>query len=83
MTTSKDVLESLSIGGGPSKVLVALGCSAWGAGQLEAELGDNSWLTVDAQLSVLFDSPVSRRYEDALGLLGLQSWMISSQVGHA
>jgi putative transcriptional regulator len=83
MTTSKDVLEALSSGAGPKKVLITLGYAAWGEGQLESELGENSWLTVDATRALIFDTPIEQRYEGALGLLGLQSWMISSQVGHA
>ena len=83
MTTSKDVLEALASGAGPKKVLITLGYAAWGEGQLESELGENSWLTVDATRELIFDTPVEERYERALGLLGLQSWMISSQVGHA
>ena len=83
MTTSTDVLEALSTGAGPRKVLVSLGYSAWGEGQLESELGDNSWLTVDADSAVIFDTPVEQRYERALGLLGLQVWMLSPQAGHA
>ena len=83
MTTSKDVLEALSSGKGPRRVLVSLGYSAWGEGQLESELGDNSWLTVDAYLGVIFDTPVEQRYDKALGLLGLEMWMLSPQAGHA
>ena len=83
MTTSKDVLEALAIGSGPPKVLVTLGYSAWAQGQLESELGENSWLTVDADQSIIFDTPVEQRYDRALSLLGLQSWMLSTQVGHA
>jgi putative transcriptional regulator len=83
MTTSKDVLEALSTGAGPRKVLISLGYSAWDEGQLETELGENSWLTVDADQAVIFDTPVEQRYEKALALLGLESWMISSQAGHA
>ena len=83
MTTSKDVLEALSTGAGPRRVLVSLGYSAWGEGQLEAELGENSWLTVEADLSVIFDTPVAERYDQALLLLGLQSWMLSPEAGHA
>jgi putative transcriptional regulator len=83
MTTSKDVLEALSCGGGPRKVLVSLGYSSWGGGQLESELGANSWLTVAADPALIFDTPPDQRYEKALNLLGLQSWMISTQVGHA
>jgi putative transcriptional regulator len=83
MTTSKDVLEALSTGAGPRKVFVSLGYSAWGEGQLEAEISDNSWLTVAADPTVIFDTPVEQRYERALLLLGLQSWMLSSEAGHA
>jgi len=82
MTTSKDVLEALSTGAGPRKVFVSLGYSAWGEGQLESELLDNSWLTVEADLSVIFDTPVEQRYSSALKLLGLESWMISPVAGH-
>ena len=83
MTTSKDVLEALSTGAGPRKVFISLGYSAWGQGQLESEISENSWLTVEADPSVIFDVPVAQRYERALQLLGLQSWMLSSGAGHA
>ena len=83
MTTSKDVLEALSTGAGPRRVLVTLGYSAWGEGQLESELAENSWITVDADVSVIFDTPVDERYDRALSLLGLQSWMLTHQAGHA
>jgi putative transcriptional regulator len=83
MTTSRDVLEALSGGGGPKRVLITLGYAAWGEGQLETELGENSWLTVGADPAVIFETPVDQRYDKALSLLGLQAWMISNQVGHA
>jgi putative transcriptional regulator len=83
MTTSKDVLEALSMGAGPRRVLVSLGYSAWGEGQLESELSENSWLTVDADRSVIFDTPVEQRYDKALGLLGVEAWMLSPDAGHA
>ncbi len=83
MTTSKDVLEALSTGAGPRKVLVSLGYSAWGEGQLESELAENSWLTVGADPAVIFDTPVDQRYARALKLLGLEAWMLSPEAGHA
>jgi putative transcriptional regulator len=83
MTTSKDVLEALSTGAGPRKVLISLGYSAWGEGQLESELAENSWLTVAADPQVIFDTPVDQRYDKALSLLGLQAWMLSPEAGHA
>jgi putative transcriptional regulator len=83
MTTSRDVLEALSTGAGPRRVLVSLGYAAWGQGQLESEIGENSWLTVEADPSVIFDTPIEQRYDRALSLLGLQSWMLSPDAGHA
>ncbi|KAB2899461.1 MAG: YqgE/AlgH family protein [Acidovorax sp.] len=83
MTTSKDVLEALSTGAGPRRVLVTLGYAAWGEGQLESELAENSWLTVGADQAVIFDTPVGERYDRALALLGLQTWMLSPEAGHA
>jgi putative transcriptional regulator len=83
MTTSKDVLEALSTGAGPKRVLITLGYSAWAQGQLESELGENSWLTVQADPKVIFDTPIDQRYDRALALLGLQAWMLSPQAGHA
>ena len=83
MTTSKDVLEALSIGAGPKRVLISLGYAAWGEGQLESELAENSWLTVGADTAVIFDTPVEQRYERAMKLLGLEPWMLSNDVGHS
>ena len=83
MTTSKDVLEALSSGVGPRRVLVTLGYASWSEGQLEAELADNSWLTVAANTDLIFDTPVAERYDSALGLLGLEAWRLAPQAGHA
>ena len=83
MTTSKDVLEALSNGGGPKRLLVTLGYSGWAAGQLEDELGRNGWLTVDASPEIIFDTPVEQRYTRAVSLLGFDPAMLSLQAGHA
>ncbi len=83
MTTSKDVLEALASGTGPKRLLVTLGYSGWGAGQLEDELGRNGWLTVDAEPDIIFDTPIELRYDRALALLGFDPRMLSQEAGHA
>ena len=83
MTTSRDVLEALSHGAGPRKLLVTLGYSGWSAGQLEEEIGRNGWLTVDAKPELIFDTPVEQRYDKALALLGIDPRMLSQEAGHA
>jgi putative transcriptional regulator len=64
-------------------VLVALGYSGWNAGQLEEEIGRNSWLTVAADPAVIFDAPIELRYQRALALLGVDVRMLSQEAGHA
>ena len=83
MTTSRDVLEAISAGSGPQRVLVTLGFSSWGEGQLESEIARNDWLTVAADPALMFEVPVERRYERALALLGMQAWMLTPEAGHA
>ena len=83
MTTSKDVLEALAEGSGPKKVLITLGYSGWQAGQLEDELGRNGWLTENADPAVIFDTPIEKRYDRAVSLLGFDPRMLSQEAGHA
>lgn len=83
MTTSKDVLEAISSGSGPKKVLVTLGYTGWAAGQLEDEMSRNGWINVDAEPGIIFDTPVGERYGKALSLLGIDAAMLSSDAGHA
>ena len=49
----------------------------------ESELAENTWLTVGADPGVIFDTPVGQRWDKALGLLGLQAWMLSPEAGHS
>ena len=83
LTTSRDVLEAISAGSGPQRVLVTLGFSSWGEGQLEGEIARNDWLTVAADPALMFEVPVGQRYERALALLGMQAWMLTPEAGHA
>ncbi|MDW8336559.1 MAG: YqgE/AlgH family protein [Tepidimonas sp.] len=83
LTTSRDVLEAVSVGAGPRRLLLALGYSSWGEGQLESELADNAWLTVPADPAILFEVPLAQRYERAMALLGVQPWMLTPGAGRA
>jgi len=83
LTTSKDVLEAIAGGLGPDKVLVTLGYSGWGAGQLESEIAQNAWLTVSAAPQIIFDVPADEKYNAALRLLGVNSAQLAGHAGHA
>jgi putative transcriptional regulator len=83
LTSSKDVLESLGSSGEPAEVLISLGYAGWSAGQLEEELAQNAWLTVPADLSIVFDLPPDERLDAAMKLLGIDFTRLSDTAGHA
>lgn len=85
LTTSKDILQALSHGEGPGadNILVSLGYAGWAPGQLEHELGQNAWLTVPAELSVIFNRPPGERFAAAMDLLGVDPASLSENAGHA
>lgn len=87
MTTSKDVLEAVAAGNGPSKFLIALGYAGWSAGQLEEEITLNGWMNVplsqQQMMDIIFDTPTSQRYEKTMGHLGFDPAHLSGQTGHA
>lgn len=83
VTTSRDVLEAMTKGEGPRRAIVALGCASWGAGQLEFELGENSWLTVPADSELLFSLPLEARWQAAAGRIGVDLARVADYSGHA
>lgn len=83
LTTSKDILQAVARGEGPRQILVTLGYAGWAPGQLEHELSQNAWLTVQAKPEVIFDMPSEERLPAAMSLLGVDYASLSEQAGHA
>lgn len=83
VTTSRDVLAEIATGRGPEKFLVALGYAGWGEGQLEGEMRQNAWLSVEANSRIVFDMPLPIRFKEALGQLGIKVDRLHMQGGHA
>ncbi len=83
LTTSRDILEAMARGDGPRNALVTLGCAGWGAGQLEQELAEDSWLTVPADPAVLFDAPLDQRWQLAASRIGVDLFRVAGYSGHA
>jgi putative transcriptional regulator len=83
LTTSKDILDALAQDQGPKQFFIALGYAGWGAGQLEQEIAENTWLTCQADPKILFNTPTKEKYTKALASLGFNAGQLSSQAGHA
>jgi putative transcriptional regulator len=83
LTTSRDILVSIAEDEGPEDCLIALGYAGWSPGQLESEISDNSWLTLPADSSIIFDTPCHLRMSSAAAKLGVDMNLLSAQAGHA
>ncbi len=83
LTTSKDILSVVGNARGPSQSIIALGYAGWGAGQLEQEIQDNAWLTIEADEEILFDTPIHKKWQAAVNKLGVDVWQLTQQSGHA
>jgi len=83
LTSSRDVLESIANAAGPQNLLLSLGYAGWGAGQLENEIQQNSWLTIEADPEIIFHTSVHERWHKAAQTIGVDITQIGSGVGHA
>ena len=88
LTTSKDILESVAIGSGPTKMLLTLGYAGWTPGQLEEEIKQNSWLSVQAKdvetlHKILYELDYDEKLNATMALLGVDPAMLSDVAGHA
>ncbi len=73
----------MAAGAGPRQQLVALGYAGWAPGQLEDEISRNGWLTVQADIDLIFDVPPEARYDAAMHTLGVNAANLSEEAGHA
>ncbi len=83
LTATVDILKQIAGGGGPRRSLLALGYAGWGPGQLDSEIQENGWLTVDADEGLLFGEDLDVKWEKAIGKLGFDPSSLSGQAGRA
>ncbi len=83
LTASSDILKSLAFGPAPKNSLLALGYCGWSSGQLEGELKQNGWLITNYSDELLFNIPISKRYDRALKQIGATRASLSPVSGNA
>src|SRR6185295_18036718 len=82
LTATIDILKDIAGGHGPRRCLLALGYAGWGAGQLDAEIQANGWLTVPADADLVFEGDLDGKWERALGKIGVTRTQLSGEAGH-
>jgi putative transcriptional regulator len=83
VTATLEILRAISGGRGPRQSLFAIGYAGWAPGQLDSEIQANGWLSVAADDDIIFDADHDGKWRRALGKLGIDLSMLSSDAGHA
>lgn len=83
LTITLDMLRAIARGEGPEEAVLALGYASWGAGQLEREIQENSWLHGPIVRGLVFGADHDTKYDAALGQLGIDPAFLSQEAGHA
>lgn len=83
LTATKDVLEALVSDKAPEKAVLAIGYAGWGEGQIESELMQNAWITVDAVEDLIFDEDMDSKWTRAIAELGITPEMLAHTGGSA
>ena len=83
LTATVDILKAIAKGDGPKHAILALGYAGWAPGQLETEIQHNGWLHCAADSDLIFGPNVEEKYARALGKIGINPAMLSSEAGHA
>lgn len=83
LTATVDILRAIANGAGPDRAVLALGYAGWQAGQLEAEMQHNGWLSVPADTSLIFDTELESKYQRAVAHIGIDLARLSTQSGRA
>ncbi len=81
--TREALLAMVDPASGPNRSVLLLGYAGWGEGQLEDELGENVWLTADADPELVFDPDYDGKWAKALAGLGVDPAQLSGQSGRA
>jgi putative transcriptional regulator len=83
ISSSLHVLRDIAVGKGPKERILALGYAGWAAGQLEAEMEANSWISVPAERALIFDTDNATKWKRAAQSQGIDIRKLTSDAGHA
>lgn len=83
LTANMDILKLIGKNEGPKHHLIALGYAGWSPKQLDAELHDNSWLIIEPDESLLYQSDVRQIWRRSIKKIGVNPDCLSGEAGHA
>ena len=70
LSSARDALEHLAAAP-PRQIRFLLGYSGWGPAQLESELSEGSWVNGNVDPGLIFETPASTLWEEAVRAIGV------------
>jgi putative transcriptional regulator len=83
LTATRDALQAIASNEPPKRAVLALGYSGWGAGQIEQELSQNTWIVCDPDPDLVYAQSHDDKWAKALDQLGISPAFLQSDAGHA
>jgi putative transcriptional regulator len=83
LSNTRDLIEAIASGRGPSSFMIALGCAGWGASQLESEIKQNTWLNCAISEKIIFEISSNIRWHETVKMMGIDPMVLSKTAGHA
>ncbi len=83
LTSTLDVLKDIAAGRGPARWISTLGYTGWGPGQLDEEMARHGWQQAPGNGTLVFDTPLEKRWATAFAGLGIKVGQLSTTAGRA
>ena len=83
LTATIDILRDIAKAAARTRRCLRLAMRDGRLGQLESEIQSNGWLHCTADPELIFDPEVDRKYNRALGKIGIDPWRLVNDSGHA
>lgn len=79
MVSSSSVALEMAVTGRIARpFMMCVGYAGWGEGQLDDEIRRGSWIVLDLDETLVFQTPLRERWDQAIGKLGIETheiWM--------
>ncbi|MEE9329303.1 MAG: YqgE/AlgH family protein [Parvularculaceae bacterium] len=83
LTATKEIVADIARAKkAPKNALLCMGHAGWEAGQLEDELVQNAWLTMPADLNLIFTTPIQKCWAAALASIGIDPSMLAADTSN-
>ena len=66
MTSDIKMIEAMASGKGPKQSLIMMGYAGWAPGQLETEIKNGAWFTIQSDKALIFGKDAERKWRQAM-----------------